>query len=385
MEITLRTGLTLLTALVAAVAIAAPRVRAETAPKVKKLPFGKLADGTQIHLYVLTNKNGMQVSITNFGARVVSIKVPDRNGKLGDVALGYDSVKGYVHDTTYFGAIVGRFANRIAKGRFKLNGVTYQLPINDGPNSLHGGKIGFDKKVWHAEILKDAKNPALELTLVSPNGDQGYPGTLHVRVIYTLMADNALRIQYHATTDKPTIINLTNHTYFNLDGAGNKTILPTVLMINANKYTPTNATQIPTGKIVSVKGTPFDFLKPTPVGARINEKNQQLKFAKGYDDNWVLNRDHKKGLVLAARAYDPRSGRVLTVYTTEPGLQFYSGNYLKDVHGKHGEIYPYRSGFTTEAQHYPDAPNHPNFPSTVLKPGQVYRQTTVYKFSVRRK
>lgn len=349
---------------------------------MKKLPFGKLADGTPIQLYVLTNADGVQVAITNFGARVVSIKVPDRQGKLGDVALGYDSVKGYETDTTYFGAIAGRYANRIAKGTFRLDGVTYHLPINNPPNSLHGGTIGFDKKVWHAEELTKSKNPALELTLVSPNGDQGYPGTLHVTVIYTLLPDNALRIDYRATTDKPTIINLTNHTYFNLDGQGNDTILPTILTINADSYTPTDKTQIPTGKIVSVKGTPFDFLKPTEVGARINEKNPQLEAGKGYDHNWVLDRDAKKGLVLAARAYDPRSGRVLTVYTTEPGLQFYSGNYLNGVHGKDGSVYRYRSGFTLETQHYPDSPNHPNFPSTVLKPGQVYRQTTIFKFSV---
>jgi aldose 1-epimerase len=385
-------GLALLAAVAAAVTVAAPSRKAEAAPKMKtpttpkiqKLPFGKISNGEEMHLYVLQNRKGMKVSITNFGARVVSIVVPDRNGKFADVALGYDNAREYQQSTTYFGAIVGRYANRIANGRFTLDGVTYHLPINDGPNSLHGGKIGFDKLAWHAKILKDSRNPVLELTLVSPNGDQGYPGTLRVRVIYTLLPDNALRIEYHATTNKPTIINLTNHTYFNLDGAGNKTILPTVLMINADKYTPTDDTQIPTGKVVSVKGTPFNFLKPTAVGERIDEDNQQLKFAHGYDDNWVLNRDRKKGLALAARAYDPRSGRVLTVYATQPGLQFYTGNYLHDVQGSDGAIYHYRSAFTLETQHYPDSPNHPNFPSTVLNPGQVYRETTVFKFSVER-
>lgn len=381
----MRTRIVLLIAIVAAGTFATPRIHAARATKIQKVPFGKLANGTQISLYVLTNKNGMQVSVTTFGARIVSIKVPDRRGKLGDVVLGYSSLKGYVKDTAYFGAIVGRYANRIAKGRFTLQGVTYHLPVNDGPNTLHGGKVGFDKLVWQARELTTAKNPALELTLTSPNGDQGFPGTLHVRVIYTLTDQNALRIQYRATTDKATVINLTNHSYFNLDGQGNGDILPTVLTINASQYTPTDKTQIPTGRIASVKGTPFDFLKPTAIGARIKENNPQLKIAGGYDHNWVLNRDHKTGLVLAARAYDPRSGRVLTVYTTQPGLQFYSGNFLDGtLHGKDGKVYKYRYGFTLETQHFPDSPNEPNFPSTVLKPGQVYRQTTVFQFSVER-
>ena len=380
----MRTGFILLAAMMAVVTMGTPRLRADAGPKIKKLPFGKLADGTPIHLYVLTNKNGMQAAITNFGARLVSLKVPDRNGKLADVVLGYNSVEGYVKDTAYFGAIVGRYANRIAKGRFKLDGVTYHLPINNGPNSLHGGPKGFENLVWQARELTGSKNPALELTLTSPNGDEGYPGTMHVRVIYTLTEQNAVRIQYRATTDKPTVINLTNHSYFDLDGQGNGNILDTVLTINADKYTPTDKTQIPTGKIVSVKGTPFDFLKPTPIGARINDDNAQLKMAGGYDHNWVLNRDDKTGLVLAARAYSPKSGRVLTVYTTEPGVQFYTGNFLNGtLVGKGGKVYKYRYGFTLETQHYPDSPNQPNFPSTVLKPGQVYRQTTVFKFSTR--
>jgi aldose 1-epimerase len=380
----MRTGFILLAAMMAVVTSGAPRLRADAGPKIKKLPFGKLADGTPIHLYVLTNKNGMQAAITNFGARLVSLKVPDRNGKLADVVLGYSSVEGYVKDTAYFGAIVGRYANRIAKGRFKLDGHTYHLPINNGVNSLHGGPKGFENLVWQVRELTGSKNPALELTLTSPDGDEGYPGTMHVRVIYTLTDQNAVRIQYRATTDKPTVINLTNHSYFDLDGQGNGNILDTVMMINADKYTPTDKTQIPTGKIVSVKGTPFDFLKPTPIGARINDDNAQLKMAGGYDHNWVLNRDDKTGLVLAARAYSPKSGRVLTVYTTEPGVQFYTGNFLNGtLVGKGGKVYKYRYGFTLETQHYPDSPNQPNFPSTVLKPGQVYQQTTVFKFSTR--
>jgi aldose 1-epimerase len=383
MGFTMRTVFTLLAA-AAAVTFATPRLRADAEPKIKKLPFGKLTDGTPIQLYVLTNKNGMQAAITNFGARLVSLKVPDKNGKLGDVVLGYSSVAGYEKDTAYFGAIVGRYANRIAKGRFKLDGVTYKLPINNGVNSLHGGPKGFENLVWQAKEMTKSNNPAIELTLTSPNGDEGYPGTMHVRVVYTLTEQNALRIQYWATTDKPTVINLTNHSYFNLDGQGNGNILDTVLMINADEYTPTDKTQIPTGEIANVKGTPFDFLKPTSIGARINENNPQLKLAGGYDQNWILNHDHKTGLVLAARAYSPKSGRVLTVYTTEPGIQFYSGNFLNGtLVGKGGKVYKYRYGFTLETQHYPDSPNHPNFPSTVLKPGQVYRQTTVFKFSTR--
>jgi aldose 1-epimerase len=383
MGFTIRAAFTLLAA-IAAVTVATPGSRADAGPKIKKLPFGKLADGTPIQLYVLTNRNGVQAAITNFGARLVSMKVPDKNGKLADVILGYSSVEGYEKDTAYFGAIAGRFANRIAKGRFTLNGVTYKLPINNGVNSLHGGTKGFDKLVWQAREMAKSANPAIELTPTSPDGDQGYPGTLHVRVVYKLTDQNALRIQYWATTDKPTVINLTNHAYFNLDGQGNGNILDTVLMINADEYTPTDKTQIPTGQIVSVKGTPFDFLKPTPIGARIDENNPQLKMAGGYDHNWVLDRDHKTGLVLAARAYSPKSGRVLTVDTTEPGIQFYSGNFLDGtLVGKGGKAYKYRYGFTVETQHYPDSPNHPNFPSTALKPGQEYRQTTVFRFSTR--
>lgn len=349
-------------------------------PGITRTVFGTMPDGQVVHLYTLVNARGMKVAITNYGARVVSIDVPDRHGKMADVVLGFDNLKGYLGNDPYFGAIVGRYGNRIAKGEFKLDGKEYHLFINNGPNSLHGGKVGFDKKVWTAHELP-GPHPALELTYLSKNGEEGYPGDLHVKVVYTLESDDALRLDYTATTDKDTVLNLTNHSYFNLSGAGSGSILNEIAMINADYFTPTDDTQIPTGKIQSVKGTPFDFRKPTPIGARIDENNQQLKFAHGYDDNWVINRKGP-GLVLAARVVDPASGRVLTCYTTEPGLQFYTANYLDGtIHGKGGKVYAYRSAFTLETQHYPDSPNHPNFPTTELKPGQTYRQTTIFKFS----
>ena len=347
---------------------------------IQRSVFGKMPDGKTIELYTLTNRRGMQVGITNYGGRVVSIRVPDRNGKMADVVLGFDSLQGYLGNDPYFGAIVGRYANRIAKGRFTLDGVEYKLPVNDGPNSLHGGLKGFDKRVWTAGEIS-SPHAGLELTYLSKDGEEGYPGNLNVKVVYTLTDNNELKIDYSATTDKDTVLNLSNHSYFNLAGQGNGDILKQVLMINADRFTPVDATMIPTGELRSVQGTPFDFRKPTAIGERINQDNRQLKLGKGYDHNYVLNRKGNH-LVLAARATDPESGRVLEVLTTQPGLQFYTGNFLDGtIHGKDGKVYGHRSAFCLETQHYPDSPNHPNFPSSELKPGQTYHEVTVFKFS----
>jgi len=347
--------------------------------KVTRQPFGKTPNGTPVELYTL--KSGkIEARIMTYGGVLQSLQVPDRHGKEADVVLGFDSLSQYVKtgNPAYFGATIGRFANRIAHGKFTLDGKTYTLPVNNGVNSLHGGVKGFDKVVWNAKEIKNG----IELTHISKDGDQGYPGTLSVTVRYTLQG-NELLIDYSATTDKDTILNLTNHSYFNLAGQGNGTILPEELKINASHYTPTDATQIPTGEIAPVAGTPFDFRKLTEIGARINENNEQLHFAKGYDDNWVLDSQNGK-MAEAAEVYDRTTGRVLTVYTTEPGLQFYTGNYLDGtLTGKDGKVYKKHYGLTLETQHYPDAPNHPNFPTTELKPGQHFHSTTVLRFSTR--
>lgn len=346
---------------------------------LKKANFQGGYKGKKTNLYFLSNKNGMKVAITNFGARVVSIMAPDRNGHFADIALGHDSLGGYTHskEEYFFGAIIGRYANRIAKGTFKLDGKTYHLPINNPPNSLHGGNTGFFTQVWNAKQLN---NQNLLLSFDSPNMQDGYPGNLKIQVLYTLTQNNDLRIEYTAITDKPTVVNFTNHTYFNLSGAGSGKITNEILTLNADYYTPIDSTEIPTGKIVPVKGTPFDFTHPTAIGKRINEKNQQLKYAKGYDDNFILNKKEPYQLSFAAKVYDPQSGRVLEVYTTQPGIQFYSGNFLDGVVGKGGKPYNFRTAFTLETQHYPDSPNHPNFPSTVLLPNHIFHSITIYKF-----
>ncbi|HET9178265.1 MAG TPA: aldose epimerase family protein [Terriglobia bacterium] len=347
---------------------------------IKRSVFGTMPDGQEVHLYTLTNSSGMQLAITNYGARIVSVQAPDRNGKMADVVLGFDNLPDYMKYNTYFGALVGRYANRIGGAKFTLDGKVYHLPVNNGPNSLHGGIKGFDKRFWTAEEVQ-GDGPSLAMTYSSKDGEEGYPGNMQAKVVYTLAKDNSLKIDYSATTDKDTIINLTNHSYFNLAGEGNGDILKQVLMINSSKITPADATQIPTGKIIDVGGTPFDFRKPTPIGARINEDNQQLKIGKGYDINYILDRKGP-GLELAARAYDPKSGRQLEVWTTEPGIQFYSGNFLDgSIHGKGGKAYGSRSAFCLETQHYPDSPNHPDFPTTELKPGQTFHEVTVFKFS----
>jgi aldose 1-epimerase len=354
-----------------------------------KQAFGSTADGTPVELYTLTNANGMETTITTYGGIVVTLMVPDRNGDLGDVVLGYEALERYINKNSYFGAVIGRYGNRIAKGKFTLNDVEYTLAQNDGENHLHGGIKGFDKVVWNAKELPSLRgaggdNPRLELTYVSPDGEEGYPGTLSVTVTYTLTQDNALKIDYLATTDKDTVVNLTNHSYFNLAGAGVGDILGHELMLNANKFTPVDDTLIPTGKLLSVKGTPMDFTQPTAIGARINEDYEQIQFGPGgYDHNWVLN-ESEESPVLAARVYEPTTGRLMEVYTTEPAIQFYSGNFLdRNITGKRGKRYNQRYGFCLETQHFPDSPNQPDFPSTVLKPGETYTTTTIYKFSAK--
>ena len=349
-----------------------------------KKPFGKTPDGQLVDLYVLTNKSGAEVSISTYGGAVVSIKVPDRNGKLADVVLGYDNVDGYVNDKSHFGGIIGRYGNRIAHARFVLDGKTYTLAKNNGENTLHGGVKGFDKALWAARILHGKDAQSLELTCLSKDGEEGFPGNLNVRVVYTLKDDNALSIAYVATTDKKTVLNLTNHSYFNLAGQGSGDILGHVLMIAADKFTPVDAALIPTGELRNVAGTPFDFRKPTAIGARINQDDEQLKLGGGYDHNFVLRAVPESLEFLgAARVVESASGRVLEVFTTEPGVQFYTGNFLDGkTPGKGGVAYPRRSAFCLETQHFPDSPNQPKFPSVILKPGESFHSVTTYKFSV---
>jgi len=348
---------------------------------MQKQVFGKLDDGQEIYLYTLTNQKGMQAGIITYGGAVVSLKVPDHKGELGDVVLGYANLDGYVHDKAYFGALIGRYGNRIAHGKFVLDGKTYMLFKNDGDNTLHGGKIGFNKRVWTAKEVSSPAGPALELTYLSPDGEEGFPGNLSVKVVYTLMNDNALRIEYNATTDKDTVLNLTNHSYFNLAGQGNGDILADEVTIHASRFTPVDANLIPTGELQPVKGTPFDFTKPMVVGARIDDNYEQLKLGHGYDHNFVLDGGGKGALQLAAEVYEPNSGRVMDVLTTQPAVQFYTGNFLDGtVTGKDGKVYQRRSALCLETQHYPDSPNHPSFPTTELKPGQHYHYVTVYKF-----
>jgi aldose 1-epimerase len=358
---------------------------AKSKMRIEKQPFGKTEEGQPVDLYTLKNNKGMEVAITNYGGTVVSIKVPDREGKIGDIVLGYDTIPEYENGTSYFGGTIGRYANRIAHGTFKLDGVTYHIPKNDGDNSLHGGIKGFNKRIWTAKDVSTSAGQALEITYLSKDGEEGFPGNLSAKVVFTLPAnENELRIEYTATTDKDTVVNLTNHSYWNLSGPGSGDILHDEMTIYASRFTPIDQTLIPTGELREVKGTPFDFLKATAIGARINQDNEQLKFGKGYDHNWVLDRKGP-GMFLAARAYDPHSGRVLEVLTTQPGIQFYTGNFLNGAKGKGGVAYNYRSAFCLETQHFPDSPNHPKFPTTELKPGQHYDQVTVFKFLTEKK
>ena len=350
----------------------------ETAGSVTSRVFGTTPSGETVELYTLKNAKGMEADISTYGGVVVALKVPDRSGKLGDVVLGFDDFKGYLIPPPYFGAIIGRYGNRIAHARFTLDGVEYKLAKNDGDNSLHGGTRGFDKVLWKAQ---QGPGNSLELTYLSKDGEEGYPGNLSVKVVYTVTDNNELKIDYTATTDKDTVLNLTNHSYFNLKGEGNGNILGHEVMINADKFTPIDKGLIPTGELRSVAGTPFDFRQPHTIGERINENNEQLVLAHGYDDNFILNRTGP-GLSLAARVTEPSTGRVMEVLTTQPALQFYTGNFLDGtIHGKGGKVYGRRSAFCMETQHYPDSPNQPSFPSTELKPGETYHETTVYRFS----
>ncbi|MBZ5546789.1 MAG: galactose mutarotase [Acidobacteriia bacterium] len=355
----------------------------EAKTNIKKQPFGKTPEGSAADLYTLTNNKGMQAAITNFGGIVVQLRVPDRKGNLADVVLGYDDLDGYIHDKAYLGALIGRYGNRIAQGRFTLGGKAYTLARNNGENTLHGGLKGFNQALWRAKELPSKNGPALQLEYLSKDGEEGFPGNLSVKVIYTLTDDNELKIEYSATTDKETVVNLTNHSYFNLAGAGNGDILQHQVMLRADKFTPVSESLIPTGELRGVQGTPMDFRTPTAVGARIEQDDQQLKYGRGYDHNWVLESGGSKTPTLAATVFEPGTGRVLEVWTTEPGVQFYTGNFLDGAKGKSGKVYQRRYALCLETQHFPDSPNQPTFPSTVLKPGQRYHTVTIYKFSAR--
>jgi aldose 1-epimerase len=354
-----------------------------TVNKIEKSTFGALPDGSVPDLFTMKNANGMEVTISNFGGTIVNWTSPDKNGKYENITLACDSLSGYLKGVPYFGALIGRYGNRIAKGKFSIDGKTYNLPQNNGVNSLHGGIKGFDKVLWTATTIEGTE-PQLKLNYTSADGEEGYPGKLEVEVIYTLQKDNSLKIDYQATTDITTVVNLTNHSYFNLSGDMDKDILDNEVTINAEKYLPVDATLIPTGELKSVSGTPFDFSKAFKIGERINDSTDiQIKYGKGYDHCWVLS-NASKTLKQAATVYNPTSGRILEVFTTEPAIQFYTGNFLDGtIIGKNGIIVKHRTGLCLETQHYPDSPNQSKFPSTLLKPSEVYQTTTVYKFSTR--
>ncbi|HHF52123.1 MAG TPA: galactose mutarotase [Candidatus Aminicenantes bacterium] len=352
--------------------------KGKTKMTIEKKDFGSLPDGQKIDLYILKNPEGMKAALTNYGAILVSLEVPDKNGEFADITLGYDDLKGYLEETPYFGATVGRYANRIKGAAFTLNGKEYYLAKNNNNNHLHGGIKGFDKRVWNAETFEKDDSAGITFRYLSPDGEEGYPGNLSCAVTYTLTQNNELRIDYEAETDQATPVNLTHHSYFNLKGQGNGDILGHELFINADKYTPVDGELIPTGEILPVKGTPMDFTSPTAIGRRIGQ------VPGGYDHNFVLN-GGQVTLRLAARVFEPESGRVIEIYTTEPGIQFYSGNFLDGtIKGKSGKIYEQHYGFCLEPQHFPDSPNHPEFPSTILKPGDKYSTTTVFRFPIER-
>jgi len=347
---------------------------------IKKQAFGTVPEG-RVDLYTMTNSRGMEVRAMNYGGIIVSLRVPDKKGVLADVVLGFDTLDAYLNNKPYFGAIIGRYANRIANGKFTLNGAGYRLARNNGMNSLHGGLKGFDKVLWRGEQFENNQGIGVVFTYTSKNGEEGYPGNLKAKVTYTLTDQSELQIEYQATTDEATPVNLTNHSYFNLVSEGNGDILKHNLILNADRFTPVDSTLIPAGELRSVAGTPFDFTKPTAIGARIDTNNEQLAIAHGYDHNFVLSRKGS-GLELAGRVHEQQTGRALEVYTTEPGVQFYTGNFLDGtITGKHGHAYNKHAGLCLETQHFPDSPNHSNFPWTILKPEQTYNSRTVYKFS----
>jgi len=354
---------------------------------VKKQEYGHMPDGAAVDLYTLSNANGMEARIITYGGIMTSLMAPDRAGKMADVVLGMDTLAGYLGDTSHLGALIGRYGNRIGHGQFRLDGQVFTLPKNDPGdrpvNTLHGGPAGFDHRLWKGAETPNADGASILLTYVSKDGEEGFPGTLTTKVIYTLTKKNELRIDYSATTDKDTVVNLTNHSYFNLKGAGEGDILQHELTIDADRFTPVNADLIPTGELKAVQGTPFDFNQATAIGARIDQADQQLQYGKGYDHNFVIDKG-MGGLTRCAEVFEPKSGRVLDVLTTEPGVQFYTGNFLDGtIHGKGGKVYPHRGAFCLETQHFPDSPNKPGFPSTELKPGHTYHTVTVYRFSAR--
>jgi aldose 1-epimerase len=349
---------------------------------VTKAMFGTTPAGEVVDVYTLTNPQGMEVRAITFGGIITSLRVPDADGRLGDVVLGFDKLEDYLKNPAFIGPIVGRYANRIANGRFTLDGQTYKLATNNGPNHLHGGNKGFDKAVWKAESFKKNDVVGVIFTHTSPDGDEGYPGTLSMRVSYTLTPRNELEVDYEATTDKATPVNLTQHTYFNLAGDGTRDVLGHRLTLQASRYTPVDATLIPSGGLATVEGTPFDFRMQTSIGARIDQDDVQLRYGNGYDHNYVIDRTGE-GLVPAAHVMEPTTGRVLEVSTTEPGMQLYTGNFLDGtLKGKNGSVYAKRTGFCLETQHFPDSPNKPTFPNTILRPGETYRSKTVFAFSV---
>jgi aldose 1-epimerase len=373
---------TLLAATILATVTVTPATQAPGRAGVAQTQTNARVNGNPVRLFTLKNATGVEVSAITYGAIITSWKTPDRTGKMADIVLGFDDPARYLKgDSPYFGAVVGRYGNRIGNAQFALDGRTYKLAANDGVNHLHGGTVGFDKMLWDAEPVSDRRGASVAFTRTSPDAEEGYPGTLKARVTYTLTDKNELIVSYEATTDKPTVVNLTQHTYFNLAGAGD--ILGHELRINADRYTPVDNSLIPTGELALVEDTPFDFRKPTAIGARIGSEHPQLEFGRGYDHNWVLARSGSN-LALAAEVYEPKSGRTLTIATTEPGLQFYSGNFLDGtLTGKEGRVYNQRNGFCLETQHFPDSPNKPKFPSTTLRPGETYRSRTVYTSGVK--